>query len=202
MKKILMTLVGALLLTGSAVAQDWAQQNYGVRAGFNIANVAMDNISSDSKLGIHLGGFYEYKIMADAPLYVEGALSFSQKGFKVKAMDNSIKSTLWYLEIPVSLNYKFALKEDLVIAPFGGLYYAIGIGGKTKITEEGVALKGDSFGDADFSRSDFGLRIGCMLDWKQYQFGLGYSRGLLDIAPNNLPDTKNSVWTLTVGYRF
>lgn len=201
MKKILMTLVGALLLTVSATAQDWAQQNYGVRAGFNIANVAMDNVSSDGKLGIHLGGFYEYKIMADAPLYLEGALSFTQKGFKIKALDSSIKSTLWYLEIPVSLNYKFAL-NDMVIAPFGGLYYAIGIGGKTEISQEGISGKGDSFGDANFSRSDFGLRIGCMLDWKQYQFGLGYSRGLTDFAPNNLPDTKNSVWTITVGYRF
>ena len=204
MKKILFTLLGSVLLAGSAVAQDWAKSNYGVRLGLNISNAAVENLSTDAKMGFRVGGFYEHKVMANAPLYVETGLNFSQQGFK----RDSFKANLWYMEIPVLVNYKFALNEAFTVAPFAGLYYGIGIGGKSSYAyvDDYTGLyesdKTSSFGDGGFSRSDLGFRLGVTADWNKYQLSIGYSRGLLDVAPNDFPPVKNSFWSFMIGYRF
>ena len=198
MKRLFLTLIGALLLSGSAMAQQWADQNYGVRVGFNVGNVEASDFSTDNKLGFQFGGFYEHKVSQTIPLYVEGALSISQKGFKCKMLGESIKSNMWYLEVPVTVNYKFQLDNEGMIYPSAGLFYALGIGGKTK-----SITKADTFDGAGFQRSDFGLRVGCTLDWKRYQLGISYSRGLLDIAKEpDMSEIKTSTFNISVGYRF
>ena len=62
--------------------------------------------------------------------------------------------------------------------------------------------KTSSFGSGGFSRSDLGFRLGVTADWKKYQLSIGYSRGLLDVAPDAFPAVKNSFWSFMVGYRF
>ena len=186
------------------MAQQWADQNYGVRVGFNVGNVEASDYSTDNKLGFQFGGFYEHKVSQTLPLYVEGALSISQKGFKYKMPGESAKSNMWYLEVPVTVNYKFQLDNEVVIFPSAGLFYALGIGGKTKrSTNTDTFEKANTFDGAGFQRSDFGLRVGCTLDWKRYQLGVSYSRGLLDIAKKSvMSEFKTSTFNISVGYRF
>lgn len=202
MKKIFLTMVGALLLAGGVSAQSWTENNWAVRAGFNIANVNIDNLSTDSKFGVHVAGVYERALFDTTPLYLETGLAFTQKGYKCEMGATSHKANLWYMEIPIGLNYKFALDHEWTIYPSAGFYYALGIGGKIKY-EGDTNYKVDAFGgESDLKRSDMGLRIGCTVDYNRYQAAIGYSIGLLDYAGKSSPEVKNRTLFISVGYRF
>jgi len=201
MKKIFLTLVGAVVLMGNAVAQQWDANNFMARVGLNFGNVAMDDFSTDAKVGFHLAGVYERQLFATTPLFLETGLALTQKGYKLEMGGESSKSNMWYLEVPVMVNYKFAVNEEWTLYPSAGIYYALGIGGKTKIKEGGASLKGDTFDG--YQRSDLGLRIGFTADWKRYQVSAGYSIGLLDVADDvDLTEVKTRTFFVTVGYRF
>ena len=198
MKKIFLTMVSALLLTGSVSAQDWPKSSWAVRAGMNIANINVENFSTDNKLGIHVAGIYEHQLATSMPLYLETGVALMQKGCKCEMGIASMKTNLWYMEIPIALNYKFALDEGLTLYPSAGFYYALGIGGKIK-----ADTKEDAFGgESGLKRADLGLRLGCTIDYNRYQAAIGYSIGMLDYADKESPEMKNRTFFISVGYRF
>lgn len=198
MKKIFLTMVSALLLTGSVSAQDWPKSSWAVRAGFNIANVDKAGYSTDSKAGFHVAGVYEHRLSKSSPLYLETGVTLTQKGYKHKNPMMTEKLNLWYMEIPIALNYKFAIDEQLTIYPSAGFYYALGIGGKKKAT-----TKHNAFGsESGLKRADLGLRLGCTIDYNRYQATVGYSIGMLDYADKESPEMKNRTFFISVGYRF
>ena len=124
MKKIFLTLVGAVVLMGNAVAQQWDANNFMARVGLNFGNVAMDDFSTDAKVGFHLAGVYERQLFATTPLFLETGLALTQKGYKLEMGGESSKSNMWYLEVPVMVNYKFAVNEEWTLYPSAGIYYA------------------------------------------------------------------------------
>lgn len=204
MKKLVLSLIGALMLTGVAVAQQqWNEHNFIVRAGFNVSNGAVEHFSTDGKLGVQAACVYEHQLFSTVPLFLETGLGLNQKGFKQEADGTSSKIKMWYLDVPVMVNYKFTVNDDWCIYPSVGVYYGIGIGGKTKL----AGRKGDTFGDDGFQRSDFGLRLSCTADWKRYQVSAGYVLGLVDVLDS--PEMasywgkiKNRSFYVMVGYRF
>ena len=58
MKKLLLTIVVAAVAAGSAMAQGYEKNLFGVRAGLNVSNVSMDYFAPKSKAGFHVAGVY------------------------------------------------------------------------------------------------------------------------------------------------
>ena len=187
MKKLLLAFMCIAFVAGSAMAQDYEKNLYGVRVGMNVANVSMLGLSANSKVGFHVAGVYQRLLMAERPLYLETGLQLSQKGFKFGSED---KYNSMYLEVPVMVNYKFNIKD---------------IGGKNIYTYDGETEKYDTFGDMGYlKRSDFGMRFSGTVDWKCLSFSLGYEFGFVNIYKEDgfSAKMKTGNFFLSVGYNF
>lgn len=209
MKKLLLAFMGIAFVAGSAMAQDYEKNLYGVRVGMNVANISASGFSADSKVGFHVAGVYQRLLMAERPLYLETGLQLSQKGFKFGSED---KYNTMYLEVPVMVNYKFNIKDIVSVYPSVGFYYAFGVGGKNKETFEGETEKYDMFGDMGYlKRSDFGMRFSGTVDWKCLSFSLGYEFGFVNIYKEDPVEVdeygisakmKTGNFFLSIGYNF
>lgn len=208
MKKLLLALAGIAFVAGSAVAQDYEKNIFGVRAGMNVANMSAQGLSANSKIGFHVAGVYQRLLSSSMPLYLETGLQFTQKGCKFDYANeedsSSMKLNALYLEIPVMVNYKFRIKDVATVYPSVGVYYAFGLGGKYKNGESF-----DSFGDKGcLKRSDFGMRISGTVDWHRFSFGLGYEFGFSNVGKDaEAMETmgakiKTNNLFISVGYNF
>ena len=181
---------------------------FGIRAGLNMAGMAYEEdnvtVSTDNKTNWHVG------IIADIPmmesLYVQTGLYLQNKGYKEKEGDYELTANPMYLEIPVLASYRYNFSDAAQLQINVGPYFAYGVGGKIKETDEGDEDKWDCFGDkgADWKRFDCGLQIGAGLTIaKNYYIGAAYEIGFSKIAKNSGDGKlKNKNWMFSVGYNF
>lgn len=111
---------------------------------------------------------------------------------------------MFYLQVPILLNYKFNLGSVSLI-PQVGPYFGIGIAGKTKseitVLEETNEEESDSFGDENgqLKRFDFGFRFaGCLGLSDNAKISIGYDLGCVDLDEDT--KTKNGVFFGTFTY--
>lgn len=200
MKKLILLVAAAVLFLGSANAQKFEKNIFGVRAGLNVSNVRFNGISPDSKIGFHIGGSYE-RLLASFPLYLETGLQLTLKGCQFDDEGFTDKLNATYLEIPIMVNYKFNIEDKVVLYPSAGFYYGLGLGGKIKTG----GPKKDTF---DYLKSsDFGMRFAGTALWRQFTFTLGYEFGLTDINDikrydDDFGKVKPNNFFISVGYNF
>ncbi|WP_291783565.1 porin family protein [Cecembia sp.] len=111
MKKPFLLLFGVLLVFSAT--NSYAQ--FGARGGLNVAN--FDGFSFNSRLGFHLGAFYEYELQPEWS--IEPGIYFSQKGYKSSSGD--IRENLGYIDIPILARYRFADMFNVFAGPQGSL---------------------------------------------------------------------------------
>ena len=112
---------------------------FGIRAGLNMAGMAYEEdnvtVSTDNKTNWHVG------IIADIPmmesLYVQTGLYLQNKGYKEKEGDYELTANPMYLEIPVLASYRYNFSDAAQLQINVGPYFAYGVGGKIKETDEG-----------------------------------------------------------------
>src|ERR1700730_1688179 len=127
--------------------------NLGFKAGVNFQNLTGKDVNGnklDNKLktGLNLGVNAQIPIASD--FYVQPGLEFNQKG--AKSNDGNYKTTISYIDVPVSLVYKPLVGTGHVIFGFGP-YIGFGVGGKVKNKNGGstdVKFKND-ITTSDFS---------------------------------------------------
>lgn len=186
-------LLGMVLMMGTAKAQDYPKSIVGVSVGLNVSNITSEEMDMDSKIGFHIAGSYELLLTKNVPFYLETGLQLSQKGGSLMGM--SMKA--WYAEIPLMLNYKFALPYELTVSPAVGAYYGFGLTGQAK----GWGEKVDLFDKDDgWNRSDFGIRAGVTAQWHKVALGLGYEFGMFDFTDGGEVSMRN--FFVSVGIRF
>ena len=138
--------------------------------------------------------------------YVQTGLYLQNKGYKEKEGDYELTANPMYLEIPVLASYRYNFSDAAQLQINVGPYFAYGVGGKIKETDEGDEDKWDCFGDkgADWKRFDCGLQIGAGLTIaKNYYIGAAYEFGFSNIAKNSGDGKlKNKNWMFSVGYNF
>lgn len=182
---------------------------FGIRAGLNMAGMAYEEdnvtVSKDNKTNWHVG------IIADIPmmesLYVQTGLYLQNKGYKEKEGGYELTANPMYLEIPVLASYRYNFSDAAQLQINVGPYFAYGVGGKIKETDDGDEDKWDCFGDkedADWKRFDCGLQIGAGLTIaKNYYIGAAYEFGFSNIAKDSGDGKlKNKNWMFSVGYNF
>jgi opacity protein-like surface antigen len=202
MKKITLSIV-AVLAFGFANAQE---VKFGAKAGLNVSTFTGDVDDASSRVGFHVGGFAEIKL--SDKFSVQPELLYSAQGVKYDTsgagFSEENKINLAYLNIPVMAKYYVAEKFSLEAGPQIGFL---------------LSAKNDfsysAFGESDsgkvdikdgYKSIDFGVNFGAGYDFTEnLSVGARYNLGLSNIAKNEEGDNskvKNSVFSLSVGYKF
>lgn len=203
MKKITLSIV-AVLAFGFANAQE---VKFGVKGGINLSTLTGDIEDASSKVGFQVGGFAEIKL--SDKFSVQPELLYSTQGakektnvFDVDAMEvvsADLTYKLAYINVPVMAKYYVAEKFSLEAGPQIGFL----------VSAKGKVSGGDSseedIKDA-FKSIDFGVNFGAGYDFTEnLSVGVRYNLGLSNILENEAGDNfknKNSVFSLSVGYKF
>ena len=177
MKKQMMSLmaVATLLLGGvqTTTAQNWRnapQYHFGVRAGLSdtqaFSSDWVGDCSSKDKFGPVVGVAFDTKI-AELPFYIETGGYFMNRGLKYAADvwydDNQRHRHVSWSEdnnsllIPVMLSYHAYINKTMSFQPFFGPYVAFGF---------------------EDDATDYGLRMGCGFNVKQFYVNTGFDVGL------------------------
>jgi len=185
MKKLLLT-AAAVFAFGLANAQE---TKFGVKAGLNMADLGGDDADGlDSKVSFHVGGFAEIKLSDKFAFQPE--LVYSAQGAKADGGTYD----LGYLNIPLMAKYFATDKFSIEAGPQVGFL----------MSAKGNPDSGDSFDIKDELKStDFGFNLGAGYDFTEnFSAGLRYNLGLSNIIDADGADWKNSVFSLSVGYKF
>lgn len=193
MKKILLTLS---LILGMGMIGNSAFAQYSVRVGINSAKLVDETVDFSSKTGFSIGASWERLLSASQPVFVEVGAMFTQKGATVKAVGAKETLDVSYLQIPAVVKYKHVMSPDFTIVPSVGAFFGYGLNGKVKYGGESENIFSN---DWDFNRTDFGVRFGIELEYKNnILIGGGYELGLVDLGA----ETTSRNLFVSVGYRF
>jgi hypothetical protein len=224
MKKILVIVVAFIGFSLSANAQF----NIGVKGGLNVSsfsglnemsvnkNDMSESLEQSSRAGFHLGVNVQY--MFTPQIGVESGLFYSRLGAKItsKYAENSydtffrveeeITANPSYLQLPLSVLYKFNLGQGFYLYPSVGLYVGCGIGGKLTTVYEWEYTINSYWGFTDsgsgeeqhnmfgenyieyldddvkiFNRLDAGFIGGLTLQYSKFTLGFGYEQGFATV---------------------
>ena len=217
---VLLTAILILSVTTPLHAQGF---HFGIQAGGNASTIIEKteiggDIDKDLKFGFQAGVMCEYEIMSF--LSVGAAAIFFQKGDKISDEFATSKASIGSIDIPITIAYMVPL-GNLRIGGIVGPYTSISVIGKRSIAitdagnepqfewnfeENGHDAYADNstefYGDEwnSFKRFDSGITCGLKLYYSKYQLGLTYSRGFIDIRPNETITAKSSVINLSLVY--
>ena len=189
MKKLILMAVMAL-----ATVSSFAQHAVGTftiqpKVGLNLANVTDGD--GDIRVGAVAGAEFEYQI-SDIFSLSAGAL-YSMQGCKgeVEGYDATVK--LDYLNIPILANVYVAkgLAVKLGIQP------GFNVTSKASVEKSGTKVTTDLDG---IESVDFSIPIGLSYEINNFVIDGRYNLGVSKIMDGS--DSKNSVFQLTLGYKF
>ena len=187
LKKLLFFALGLVGICTAASAQTGF--GWGVKGGLNITGMT-NSEEGQSKTGFVVGAFADYRFTQKFALYSRQGVSFG------KTDDVRSKTRLNYLNVPILANYYI----------FDGLAVKAGIQPGFLLSGKAVA-KGDGHTDKEdisgaLHGADFAIPIGISYDCP---FGIileaRYNIGVSNVLSTE-GTSRNSVFALTVGYRF
>ncbi|OUR97636.1 hypothetical protein A9Q86_15600 [Flavobacteriales bacterium 33_180_T64] len=185
MKKLLLVSTIVILgMTNSMMAQN---VNFGLKTGLNISNFTGGDADRNSLFGFHIGGFAEFKINENFSLQPE--LLYSTQGSEA---ENLAKIKVDYLVIPLMAKYYLSEKFSIEVGPQASFL----INDKAEFNDGSIA---DS--EIDASSFDFGLNVGVGYNFSSHLFAqVRYNYGITTVGEN--PDIRNSVFQISLGYKF
>lgn len=213
MKKSLL-LLAVLAMTVSAQAQheegDFTIQP---RVGVSFSNITGDDLfSEDTKMKVNLTYGFEVEYSFTDKLSIAGGLLFTDQGYKfdyyegVEPGNNFIKKTAkfnnYYAAVPITLNYY--LVEGLAIK--AGVQPAFRVKTKLNVDERKMDLDealNFLFGNEEvtINKFDFMIPIGLSYEYNRIVFDARYNFGLIKVFKGLDVTSRNSLITLTLGYK-
>ena len=192
MKKILMTVAFAAL----AIAGANAQTKFGVRAGLNLADVALKSrdVKVETKIrpAFYVGGLAEFAF--NDVVLMDAGLTYSNQGFKAKQGDGALVQHA--LNLPIWFKYDFA-----GFRPKAGLYAGYILSQQLKGNGKTETVESDLYNHFDYG---IGLGAEYNLPNNGLFFEASYNWGLANLDKNG--DSKNysnnRVIQIGVGYKF
>ncbi len=223
------------MMAGSAYAQmaNKGDFNFGFTVGAGLSDVCFDRNYELSALGDENHGIANFHggVVADYALadgfFLESGLSFQRKGYGYeteyeerletgeRSIETDVTVNMFYLQVPLLFNYRFEVGK-IGLIPQIGPYFALGVGGKTKmsneeefepivgkethkLTETKVASFDESTGNERF---DMGIRYAISAAFSPKQkVTIGYDMGLMDIDRRE-GSLKNKHGLLFASYTF
>lgn len=196
MKKLFLMALMAFIATTASFAQ-WSVGSITVqpKIGINGANIT-DADNSDSRIGLVLGGEFEYRV---SPIFSlsAGAL-YSMQGCKGTAEDEDgntgdVSLKLDYINVPILANV-YVVKG---LAIKLGIQPGFNVRHKATATVSGVNVTTNLPG---VKSVDFSIPIGVSYEFNRFVIDGRYNLGLTKLIDDS--DSKNSVFQFTFGYKF
>lgn len=217
MKKIILTIVGAIIATASFAQRASSSSTsffsteksdqpitFGVRAGLNFANMSWEedhsSLSLDSRTAFNVGLSVDFPLLQS--MYIQSGLYLSSKGCKEKSGSEEITMSPMYLEIPVLASYRYDISESTQLQLNVGPYFGYGIGGKYEAEKGDYSYDEDFFEDDDINKFDCGLQIGAGVTFGKVYVGCGYQFGMANIIDDSDLSVKHKNFMINVGYNF
>lgn len=214
-----------------------------ISVSYNPVKIVTDYEDADDQNanGFSFGYTKGFSIAKEFPLFLEVGVNALYAFNKIDAEDDDSlkdlekqgynverKTSLFSLNIPINLAYKFTLnKSDISIVPYLGLNLKGNIIGKAKhkltsdlektpyesekefwedFEEEGYGKENTNMfdkketgsKDATWKRFQMGWQIGVGLNYKQLYVGVGYGKDFTELCKK----TKVATTSITLGYNF
>ena len=217
MKKILLITLAMVMCAGNAMAFDNEPEEGLTWVGLFGVNVSkLQNTDYKAKGGVMMGIRGDYMLPGAHGTYVTAGLDWTMKGGKQSediyvegtgtALKGTAKCPLHYFEVPIRFGFRYNILDILGLYGEVGPYFAVGVGGKHKMSIEG---DGEIINEAEdqltykafkktsniakvnnFQRWDAGIgfRIGAEYN-NHYNLMLGCDWGLADMYRDKFRDT-------------
>lgn len=185
MRKLCITLaVAAIGFTQQSKAQD---VTFGAKTGLNIATFSGGDAGRNSLLGLHVGLTSE--IAFNERFSLQPELLYTRQGSEA---EDIVKVKLDYIAVPIMVKYYLADNFSIEVGPQASFL----ISDKADFNDDVLPDE-----DTDASNFDFGLNLGLGYNLGANMFTqVRYNFGITTVAEN--PDIKNSVFQLSLGYKF
>ena len=190
MRKVI---IMAVLMLSSVAA--FAQRPVGSltvqpKIGMNFATLTKAD-DSESRIGLVAGAELEYQI-SDI-FSISGGALYSQQGCEWSENGGTLTSKLDYINIPLLANV-YVVKN---LAVKVGLQPAFNVNSKQKASKGDASAQDALDGTKTF---DCSIPVGLSYEYKNFVIDGRYNFGLTKI--NKHADSKNSVFQITLGYKF
>lgn len=185
MKKLhILLLCITLALTINTNAQE---VKFGAKAGLNISNFIGGQADRNNLVSFHVGGIAEVKLSDKFSLQPE--LLYSRQGSEAQDI---VKIKVDYLAIPIIAKYYLSEKFSFEAGP----QMSFLINDKGEYNDSSIPDQ-----DTDASSFDFSLNAGIGYNITSNLFAQArYNYGITTVTEN--PDIKNSVFQMSLGYKF
>ncbi|WP_281232068.1 porin family protein [Flavobacterium gelatinilyticum] len=199
MKKIILAVI-AVMTFGWANAQD---VKFGIKGGVDFHKLTKLE-SASMKTGFVAGAFAEFKVSENFAFQPE--ILYSAQGVRVKYskayFSSDEKVNLGYLNVP--LMFKYYVIEGLNIEAGPQIGFLLSAKSKYKVTDDYGTVSSNDDIKRLCNSVDFGLNFGLGYDvTKNLSVGARYNLGLTNVYKSDyFAKAKNSVISLTVGYKF
>ena len=186
MKKIIFVAIAMAMCASSAKALEFEPAEGFTYMGLFGLNVSkLQNSNYDSKAGAMMGARVDYVLPKAHGTYVTAGVDWTMKGGKVSAqgaffetdVDATAKYALHYFEVPIRVGFRYNPMEELGFYGEVGPYFAVGVGGKHKmsIDEDGAEVREmeDDYTFKAFKNSDNVEK----LTFQRWDAGIGFRVG-------------------------
>ena len=215
MKKTLVTIILAVIVSLSS----FAQINFGVKGGFNMTSISLDNGNLESIVSNKSGFFIGPTLKASLPiagLGIDIAALYDQRQGKIKSTGEEL--THKSIQIPINLRYGLGLGDVATFYVFAGPQFDFNVGNKT---DEASAQNNPGSWLSDISYSGWSLKkrgvsanVGLgflILNHLQlsanYNFAISKSGDVYNASEETggnvkESDIKNNAWQIGLAYFF
>ena len=192
MKKMFLTAAMMLASVATFAQNAVGQITIQPKVGLNIANVT-DADDVDARIGLAAGAEFEYGVTD--MIGVSAGLVYSMQGYKFSEGNYDTTVKLDYLNVPILAN--------VYVAP--GLAVKLGVqpgfklSSKVKMEGSGTSIEGESDDDG-VKGFDLAIPVGVSYQYQNIVLDARYNWGVTKIMDD--VDSKNSVFQITLGYKF
>lgn len=164
-------------------------QRFAFQGGIESTSFIIDGDKRDSKIGFNIGGFLEIPLNRKEKLNLNTGLEFTIRGYSYKDYYQiKVLENYTYIEIPLTLSYRFGIIEDkLALLPYAGFYG----GGLIGINNSYDNLPPE-YGD-NFQNIDLGLKAGISVEIvRNIQVAVEKNIGLLNLYKESQEKITNT----------
>ena len=203
-RKLLITGIAMLVLSGAALANGDSKWSYGVKLGVNMANMTLDPSPSglDMKMrtGLGIGGIVNYNL--NEKMNVRTDVLYLSKGAKMEATGFSGENKISVLAINPMYTYQFATWAcKLAHGKQAGAFAEVGPELALKLSAKDQDDK-----TLDYSGTEVALNLGVGINIpvgaKMLSPELRYSMGLTNVSTKSGQTAKTSGIQIMFGYMF
>ncbi|MGN1262865.1 MAG: outer membrane beta-barrel protein [Prevotella sp.] len=191
-----MTVGASAQLISSNTMTQRESSNY---SRLNLSYQSLDFGGDYSLSGVGLSLIKGISVSSSSPIFVETGLGVTYAFHSEDESGYEVKDKFLSIEVPVNLTYKWAITDEINLAPFVGVYFRGNLLAETKVEWDRDDYKADWFDDYDAKRFSFGWNIGLGLEYSSLYVGVSYGADITELIEDA---DKPSKFSATLGLKF